>query len=143
VLRSQSRSRSSKEPHHFVGAVTRYGFGSGSGSDGSGSNNVIKHGKELGLKRKCMFSFSRKCENHAKMGRISRNFTKFRFVKNFLENKKRRFSRKFLIFFARIFAKTKNADFRENIVYFSQKILQKRKTPIFAKIFAKISPIFN
>jgi hypothetical protein len=36
---------------------------------------------ELGLKRKCIFQFLRKCENHAKIGRFLRNFTKFRFAK--------------------------------------------------------------
>jgi hypothetical protein len=48
------------------------------------------------------------------------------------------FSRKSRLIFAKIFAKTKNSDFRENIVKFSQKFLRKRKTPIFAKIFAKM-----
>jgi hypothetical protein len=36
------QSRSRKEPHLLVGAVSR--CGSGSGSDGSGSDNGIKHG---------------------------------------------------------------------------------------------------
>jgi hypothetical protein len=44
----------------------------------------------VGLKRKCIFQFSRKCENHAKMGRFPRNFAKL--------------SRNF----AKILAKTKN-----------------------------------
>jgi hypothetical protein len=68
----------------------------------------------LGLKRKCIFPFSRKCENHAKMGRFSRNFTKIRFEKNvrFREN------------------------FRENLVYFLRKVSRKRKTQIFAKILS-------
>jgi hypothetical protein len=46
----------------------------------------------IGLTRKCIFQFSRKCENHAKMGRFSRNFV----------------SRKSLENFAEIFWKTKN-----------------------------------
>jgi hypothetical protein len=72
----------------------------------------------LGLKRKCLFPFSRKCENHAKMGRFSRNFAKFRFAKIFV--------------FAKIFAKIwRNfrfrENFRENLTKFSQKFSRKRK----------------
>jgi hypothetical protein len=69
----------------------------------------------LGLKRKCIFPFSRQCENHAKMGRFSRNFTKFRFAKifRFREN-----FRKNLEYFSR---KTKNFNFCENLVCFSRK----------------------
>jgi hypothetical protein len=46
----------------------------------------------LGLKRRCIFQFSRKCENHAKMGRFLRNFSRkcenenFRFNPSFVIN---------------------------------------------------------
>jgi hypothetical protein len=67
----------------------------------SGLNMCI--GSEvLGLKRKSIFQFSRKCENHAKIRRFLQNVCKisvrenFRFRENFREN------------LTKIFAKTKN-----------------------------------
>jgi hypothetical protein len=54
--------------------------------------NDYKKAVGVGLKRKCIFQFLRKCENQAKMGRFSQNFTKFHFTKifrfreNFREN---------------------------------------------------------
>jgi hypothetical protein len=93
----------------------------------------------IGLKRKCLFPFLRKCENHAKMVRFSRNFAtnfarkkpifakifakiSYIFRENFCENEKSRFSRKI------------SRKFR----IFSRKFSRKRKNPIFAKIFAKV-----
>jgi hypothetical protein len=52
----------------------------------------------LGFKRKCIFQFSRKCKNHAIMGRLSRNFVLWKFL--FMQ----KFSRKS----HKNFAKTKN-----------------------------------
>jgi hypothetical protein len=101
------------------------------------------------LKRKCISLFSRKCENHAKIGRFLRNFTKFHkifcFCKNFRENETQIFEKiftKISYIFAKIFAKTKNADFSENFRENFAKIFTKRKTQISAKIFVKISYIF-
>jgi hypothetical protein len=109
----------------------------------------------LGLKRKCIFQFSRKCENHAKMGRFSQNFTKFCFRKNFRKNLVS-FSRKLKIsIVAKIYAKI-SWNFRKNEkLRFSRKFSRKQKkrkclqksrnifaitkTQIFAKIVAKIS----
>jgi hypothetical protein len=39
---------------------------------------------ELGLKRRCIFQFSRKCKNHAKMGRFSQKIARFCFAKFFV-----------------------------------------------------------
>jgi hypothetical protein len=95
------------------------------------------------------------CENHAKIGRFSRNFTKFRFAKifrfceNFRGNEKRRkCSQKSQNIFTKIFAKTKNSDFRKifektkqgenvrkNLKTFSQK--QKHKMKKMSVIFFK------
>jgi hypothetical protein len=71
---------------------------------------------QLGLKRKCIFPFLRKCKNHAKMGRFSRNFMKFSFAKIFcfLENLKKisqKLSRNFFSKILSIFLK--NSDFCE------------------------------
>jgi hypothetical protein len=49
-----------------------------------------------------------------------------------------KFSQKSRNFFTKILAKTKNADFCTNLVYFPQTFLRKRKTPIFAQHFAKV-----
>jgi hypothetical protein len=70
----------------------------------------------LGLKRKCIFPFSRKCENHAK-------WADFRQISQI-------FSQKYRIFFA----KTKNGDFRENFVYFCENIRKKEKRRFSQKI---------
>jgi hypothetical protein len=95
-------------PFHDLGFVT------GSFRDGAMCDRPFCDGSFLGLKRKCIFLFSRKCENHAKNGRFSRNFFVFAKISFlFRENKKRRFSRKYRIFFAKIFANAKNAYFRE------------------------------
>jgi hypothetical protein len=47
----------------------------------------------VGLKRKCIFQFSQKCENHAKMGRFSWNFVLRKCSQN-LTKISRQFSRK-------------------------------------------------
>jgi hypothetical protein len=66
---------------------------------------------KTGLKRKCVFSFSRKCENLAKIDWFLRNVTKFRFTKVV------RFSKNFL----------------KNVVNFLQNFSQKRIMTIFEK----------
>jgi hypothetical protein len=114
--------RSLQPPHTISYSLYRSGI------------NFGRRGLFLGLKRKCIFRFSRKW---ADFRQISRNFV----------------SRKIFEIFAKIFAKTENADFRnnfrENLVYFSRKsclffakIFAKTKTPIFANNFAKMSDIF-
>jgi hypothetical protein len=46
--------------------------------------DYLGNGVQLGLKQRCIFQFSRKCKNYAKMERFSRNITKFCLAKIFV-----------------------------------------------------------
>jgi hypothetical protein len=90
------------------------------------------------LKRQCIFQFSRKCENHAKMGRFSRNFTKFAKIFCFRENIakyrenetfkfSRNFFQKYREIFAKIFAKTEKFRFSRKCHKIFAKMFEERK----------------
>jgi hypothetical protein len=70
------------------------------------------------VETKMHFSVFAKMRKSCKNGPIFAKFHKISIRKNFCEN-------------------LEDADFRENLVIFSRKFLQKRKTPIFAKFFVK------
>jgi hypothetical protein len=45
--------------------------------------DYLGNGVQLGLKQRCIFQFSRKCKNYAKMEQYSRNIAKFCFFTKF------------------------------------------------------------
>jgi hypothetical protein len=90
-------------------------------------------GGSIKVETKIPFSVFANMRKSSENGQIFAKFHEISFREKFS------FSRKFRIFFSRIFAKTKNSDFRKNFAYFSRKFSRKLKTPIFAKIFAKMS----